>query len=112
MQYRSFFPILFLALAPLTKKVATCQEVSENAQSITQSSNTTSFINAVYFTNWGTYDRNFQPNDISLQFITHVFYAFLDVRPDGTVYLSDTYPDLEKHYPADYKLILPLTISY
>ncbi|GJN81786.1 chitinase 1 [Purpureocillium lilacinum] len=49
----------------------------------------------------GIYGRNYQPADLPASDITHVFYAFLNLRADGTVYSGDTYADLEKHYPND-----------
>ncbi|KAI2636847.1 endochitinase [Xylaria nigripes] len=62
----------------------------------------TSFKNLVYFTNWGIYGRNYQPAQLPVAHINQVLYAFANFRSDGTVYSSDTYSDLEKHYSGDY----------
>jgi len=58
-------------------------------------------VNAVYFTNWGIYGRNFQPADLTANKVSHVLYSFMNLRADGTVFSGDTYADLEKHYPDD-----------
>jgi chitinase len=58
-------------------------------------------VNVVYFTNWGIYDRNYQPADLPAGEITHLLYSFMNLRADGTVYSGDTYADLDKHYPDD-----------
>ncbi|KAF7871907.1 uncharacterized protein EAF02_009012 [Botrytis sinoallii] len=45
--------------------------------------------------------RNYQPQQLPATKLTHVLYAFANLQTDGTVYLSDTYSDLQKHYPTD-----------
>ncbi|KAK3688673.1 glycoside hydrolase superfamily [Podospora appendiculata] len=59
------------------------------------------YKNVVYFTNWGIYQRNYQPAQLPASQITHVLFAFANIDSTGRVYSSDTYADLEKHYPAD-----------
>ncbi|KAM0564064.1 hypothetical protein ACHAPJ_000272 [Fusarium lateritium] len=58
--------------------------------------------NILYFTNWGIYEANFQPQNIPAKEITHVLYSFALVNPnDGTVYGSDANADTDKLYSTD-----------
>ncbi|KAG1862561.1 glycoside hydrolase family 18 protein [Suillus subalutaceus] len=50
----------------------------------------------------GIYGRKFQPSNIPAQDLTHILYAFADLRPDsGEVVLSDAWADKDIHYPGD-----------
>ncbi|RYP54961.1 hypothetical protein DL768_000277 [Monosporascus sp. mg162] len=60
------------------------------------------FKNIAYFTNWGIYGRDYQPQDLPVDKLTHVLHAFANVnKQDGTVYSSDPYADVDKRYPTD-----------
>ncbi|GAA1928409.1 glycoside hydrolase family 18 protein [Nocardioides hwasunensis] len=57
-----------------------------------------------YFTNWGTYQRNFHAKDLdtsgSADKLTHILYAFGNVQ-NGRCTVGDSYADYEKAYTAD-----------
>ncbi|KAF8551632.1 glycoside hydrolase family 18 protein [Imleria badia] len=73
-----------------------------DSSNTTQRRDSTSYIQAAYFTNWGIYAANFQPTDIDPSQLTHILYAFADVSADtGEAFLTDSWADEEKHFAGD-----------
>ncbi|KAF2085692.1 glycoside hydrolase family 18 protein [Saccharata proteae CBS 121410] len=50
------------------------------------------FFNGVYYPNWHIY-KQLPPSSLNFDVISHAFYSFAHVKPDGTVYLSDEWAD-------------------
>lgn len=56
---------------------------------------------AAYYTSWSIYARAFNVVDIDADKITHILYAFANLRPDGEVFLGDAWADTDKHFDGD-----------
>ncbi|KAI1991316.1 hypothetical protein LOZ54_002193 [Ophidiomyces ophidiicola] len=56
------------------------------------------YFNAVYYPSWRIY-KDQLPSSLLLGFVSHVFYAFAWVNPDGTVRLGDEWAD--EQMPVD-----------
>ncbi|UNI20978.1 Chitinase [Purpureocillium takamizusanense] len=95
-----------LGTAPMgnteTSQAAPSATTSGSSSSISHPSKTAKALrNVLYFTNWGIYGANYQPDMLPADRVTHVLYAFAALGEDGTVKTFDSYADVEKHYPDD-----------
>lgn len=54
-----------------------------------------------YFTSWSIYGRNFQPYSVPADQLSHVLYAFFRPNSDGTISITDSWADTDKHFPGD-----------
>ncbi|KAF2844250.1 glycoside hydrolase family 18 protein [Plenodomus tracheiphilus IPT5] len=89
--------MLFTGVAILLSLFTLIQAVTfpQTANDTIASSAGTGYKNVIY-------GRNFNPQDLPGQELTHVLYAFANIQPEtGEVYLTDTWSDTDKHYSTD-----------
>jgi len=53
----------------------------------------------VYYPNWRIY-KNEPPSSLKLGLISHVFYSFAWVKPDGTVHVCEPFPPSFLSFPS------------
>lgn len=57
----------------------------------------------VYYSDWSIYERKHFPEDIPLDVVTNIFYAFFNVEPNtGEVKLSDQWADTDIEFHSSY----------
>ncbi|KAL8991867.1 MAG: hypothetical protein Q9169_007578 [Polycauliona sp. 2 TL-2023] len=79
---------------PLAQKVLKpFKKLDSMAPTALSSTNFTVPVNAVYYPNWKVPFT--PPSSLEIESITHVYYAFAYLKPDGTVYLHDMHNDTE-----------------
>lgn len=54
-----------------------------------------------YFTSWSAYERNVTLNDVDPNLLTHINFAFANLKSDGEIYIGDSWVDIEKLFSTN-----------
>nr|ABD48218.1 58 kDa endochitinase [Clonostachys rosea] len=57
--------------------------------------------NMLYFGAWSIYGQKFRPQDMSVNKVSHILYAFGDIGSDGSVISADPWADYQIRYSGD-----------
>ena len=64
-------------------------------------------IVGAYYPEWGIYDRNFEVADVPADKLTHLFYGFAKINPDGTVGVFDSWAATDRRIDGDWNTQKP-----
>ncbi|TLS25681.1 hypothetical protein PpBr36_07966 [Pyricularia pennisetigena] len=70
----------------------------EAPQDICPNKDSGAYRSVAYVTNWSIYGAKFLPEQIAVDSISHVQYAFADILSNGTVVSSDPWADTQKQF--------------
>ncbi|KAB5523055.1 chitinase [Coniochaeta sp. 2T2.1] len=85
-----------LVLTGLSLYLGLTGATSTHQQPEKRGSNTSGYVNGVYFGSWVVYDRKFNPSSLPVDHLTHVFYGFANLDGQGNVKTQESYADFEK----------------
>lgn len=70
-------------------------------QRLHHTTSTPLFKTCVYFSNWSVYQKKHFPQDIPIEYYTHIFYAFILIdEQTGKLKFSDEWCDLQMPQPS------------
>ncbi|KAI6486200.1 hypothetical protein MCOR14_003368 [Pyricularia oryzae] len=84
--------------ARLTRPEGRGLQSREAPQDITPNRDSGAYRSVAYVTNWSIYGAKFLPEQIAVDSISHVQYAFADILANGTVVSSDAWADTQKQF--------------
>ena len=97
--------------APTPIPSPTPNPIPNPAPSPDNNSNNSPIVGA-YYPEWGIYGRNFEVADVPADKLTHLFYAFADVNPDGTVGVYDSWAATDRRIDGDWNTQKPYAGNY